>query len=238
MIKVNNIYKSFGDLAVLKGISHTFKQGSTTVIIGASGSGKSTFLRCLNELHKIDQGVITYQDTPISEMHHTELVDGVGMVFQQFHLFSTMTVLDNVTYALKRVKKLSRDEASEKALKALDTVNMLDKVDAYPCHLSGGQKQRVAIARALVMEPNVMLFDEPTSALDPETVNEVLEEIIKLTDIGLTNIIVTHEMGFAKEVADQIIFMDEGKIVEYGTPDELFNHPKNPRTKAFLNHII
>lgn len=238
MIQINNIYKSFGSLEVLKGVSHSFETGTTTVIIGASGSGKSTLLRSINQLHMIDQGDILFQDVSIKELSHKERVASIGMVFQQFNLFSSMTVLKNVTYALLKVKKLSKQDAEEKALIALEKVNMLDKVNAYPSMLSGGQKQRVALARALVLEPSVMLFDEPTSALDPETVKEVLDEIKKLTQTGLTNIIVTHEMGFAKEVADQIIYMDEGKIIEYGTPEELFSHPKNERTKAFLKHIL
>ena len=238
MIQTKNVYKSFGDLEVLKDVSHNFIEGSTTVIIGASGSGKSTLLRSINQLHKIDQGNIYYNNQEIQTLSHKDLVCHIGMVFQQFNLFSNMTVLKNVTYALLKVKKLSKEDANEKAMKALDKVNMLDKVNAYPNQLSGGQKQRVALARALVLEPSVMLFDEPTSALDPETVKEVLDEIKKLTETGLTNIIVTHEMGFAKEVADQVIFMDDGMIVEYGTPDELFQHPKNERTKMFLKHII
>lgn len=238
MIHIKNIEKSFGDLEVLKDVTHTFKTGTTTVIIGASGSGKSTLLRSINKLHEIDQGDIYYENQSIDTLSHQDLVKNIGMVFQQFNLFSNMTVLKNVTYALLKVQKLSKEMATKKALKALEKVNMLDKIDSYPSMLSGGQQQRVALARALVLEPSVMLFDEPTSALDPETVKEVLDAITKLTETGLTNIIVTHEMGFAKEVADQVIYMDDGKIIEYGTPHLVFNHPKNDRTKMFLQHII
>lgn len=238
MIKVNNLYKSFGGLEVLKGVSYAFKKGKTTVILGASGSGKSTLLRTINQLIPYDKGQITLEGKDITEMNHQALVSRVGMVFQQFNLFSNMTVINNVAYTLVKVKKFTKEAAFEKATKALETVNMLDKVDVYPKNLSGGQKQRVALARAMVLSPDVMLFDEPTSALDPEKVNEVLDEIKKLTHIGLTNIIVTHEMGFAKEIADEIIFMDEGKIVEAATKDNFFTNPQQSRTKEFLGKIL
>lgn len=238
MIKLEHIHKSFGDLNVLKDINHTFEQGQTVAIIGASGSGKSTLLRCINQLETIDSGTIVFENTDTSKMKHTELVQDIGMVFQQFNLFSNMTVLENVTYALIKVKKISKQEAKELALEALKTVNVDDKKDQYPKTLSGGQKQRVALARAMVHKPKVMLFDEPTSALDPEMVNEVLDEIKKLAHTGLTNIIVTHEMGFAKEVADEVIYMDDGQIVEWGPAKEFFANPKHPRTKQLLQKIL
>ena len=238
MITIKNLYKSFGDLDVLKDINFTFVEGKTTAIIGASGSGKSTLLRCINELETIDSGTIIVDGIDIHDYSHTDLVNKVGMVFQQFNLFSNMTVLENVMYALVKVKKMNKQEAKELAIEALEIVNVDDKIDAYPRTLSGGQKQRVALARAMVHKPLVMLFDEPTSALDPEMVNEVLDEIKKLAHTGLTNIIVTHEMGFAKEVADQVIYMDDGKIVEYGDSTEFFNNPKEERTKQFLNKIL
>jgi len=238
MIEIKKVEKSFGDLHVLKEVTHTFEQGKTVVIIGASGSGKSTLLRCINRLEEIDEGSIKIEGLEVSQMRQKDLALKVGMVFQQFHLFGHMTVLENVMYALLKVKKTPKDLAKEKALEGLKNVGLSDKVHQYPKQLSGGQKQRVAIARAMVMEPKVMLFDEPTSALDPEMVNEVLKEIRKLAHTGLTNIIVTHEMGFAKEVADEVVYMDDGKIVEYGSPKSLFEEPKKGRTKEFLNHIL
>ena len=238
MIEVKNVYKSFGTLEVLKDVSYEFKTGKTTAIIGSSGSGKSTLLRCINGLEKINSGDIVIDSKSIKELSNKELVSQVGMVFQSFNLFSNMTTLNNVTYALIKVQKMEKLEARTKAIEALIKVNVDDKVNQYPSTLSGGQKQRVALARALVMQPEVMLFDEPTSALDPEMVNEVLDEIKKLTHTGLTNIIVTHEMGFAKEVADEIIYMDEGKIIEYGDTKTFFESPKEERTKQFLNKIL
>jgi polar amino acid transport system ATP-binding protein len=238
MVEVKHIFKSFGDLKVLKDVSHVFKTGKTTVIIGASGSGKSTLLRCINQLENIDQGQILVDQEDFNSYKHTELVGKVGMVFQQFNLFSNMTVIDNVTYALIKVKKMHKLDAQKQALEALKMVNIAEKANVYPITLSGGQKQRVALARALVMKPEVMLFDEPTSALDPEMVNEVLDEIKKLTHIGLTNIIVTHEMGFAKEIADEVIYMDEGKIIEFSDAKSFFNTPQKERTKQFLNKIL
>ena len=238
MIKVNNVYKSYGDLSVLKGISQQFIEGKTTVIIGASGSGKSTLLRCMNKLEIINEGTISLNGKDISGIDHKDIIKDCAMVFQQFQLFSEMTVLENVTYALRKVKKIKKDEAEKIAIEALKMVNIHEKISVYPHNLSGGQKQRVTIARALVMEPKAILFDEPTSALDPEMVNEVLDEIKKLSLNGFTNIIVTHEMGFAREVADEIIFMDNGEIIEYGSPNEVFNNPKNKRTQDFLNKIL
>jgi polar amino acid transport system ATP-binding protein len=238
MVEVSHVYKSFGALKVLQDITHTFKKGKTTVILGASGSGKSTLLRCINQLEHKDSGSILVNGLAIEDYPNQRLMHQIGMVFQQFNLFSNMTIIENVMYALKRVKKLDSKTAYNKALKALENVNMQDKINVYPSKLSGGQKQRVALARSLVMEPSIMLFDEPTSALDPELVNEVLSVMKNLTKTGLTNIIVTHEIGFAKEVADEIIFMDEGKIIEVGSSNAIFNHPKELRTKAFLEKIL
>ncbi|AIO19062.1 Glutamine transport ATP-binding protein GlnQ [Candidatus Izimaplasma bacterium HR1] len=238
MVEVKNIYKSFGPLKVLKDVSYIFKEGKTTAIIGASGSGKSTLLRCINQLEIIDHGDILVQGKNIETFKHRDLVSKVGMVFQHFNLFSNMTILDNVMYALMKVKKIKKSVANELAIKALESVNIQDKKDAFPSTLSGGQKQRVALARAMVIKPEIMLFDEPTSALDPEMVNEVLDEIKKLTLTGLTNIIVTHEMGFAREIADEIIYMDEGKIIEAGDCKSFFENPQEERTKQFLNKIL
>ncbi|MBI9009357.1 MAG: amino acid ABC transporter ATP-binding protein [Tenericutes bacterium] len=238
MIKVSNLYKSFGTLEVLRDVTYEFKKGKTTVILGASGSGKSTLLRAINQLISFDSGTILFEGNDITKMKHQKLVSRIGMVFQQFNLFSNMTILKNVMYTLVKVQKLPKAEAKEKAIAALAMVNMVDKINNYPKTLSGGQKQRVALARAMVLSPDVMLFDEPTSALDPDKVNEVLDEIKKLTQIGLTNIIVTHEMGFAREVADEVIFMDEGLIIEAATKNDFFLNPKEERTKAFLGKIL
>lgn len=238
MINVINLHKSFKELEVLKGINYRFKKGKTTVIIGASGSGKSTLLRTINQLINFDEGDILFEGKSVKEIRHRDLVSSIGIVFQQFNLFTNMTVLNNVVYTLHKVKKMKKPEAEAKALQALKTVNLEDKINVYPKNLSGGQKQRVALARAMVLAPKVMLFDEPTSALDPEKVNEVLTEIKKLTHIGLTNIIVTHEIAFAKEVADEIIYMDDGCIIESATTEEFFNNPKHDRTKQFLNNVL
>lgn len=238
MVELKQLTKSFGTLMVLKDVSYTFHTGKTTVILGASGSGKSTLLRCINQLEEKDSGDILVNNTPIESFEKEALMSEVGMVFQQFNLFSNMTIINNVMYALKRVKHIDHSVAYDIALTALQDVNMADKIDVYPNQLSGGQKQRVALARAMVMAPSIMLFDEPTSALDPELVNDVLSAMKKLTKTGLTNIIVTHEINFAKEVADEIVFMDDGKIIEHGSPKMIFNHPKEARTKAFLDKII
>ena len=238
MIELKNIHKSYGDLSVLQDVSHTFHKGETVVIIGASGSGKSTFLRCMNRLEEVDSGCIEIMGKNVKDYKQKDLALQVGMVFQGFHLFHHMTVLENVMYALVKVQKLSKKESEVRALNGLKNVGLSEKANVHPSKLSGGQKQRVAIARAMVMEPSVMLFDEPTSALDPEMVREVLKEIRKLSSTGLTNIIVTHEMGFAREVADKVVYLDEGKIIEYGSPKELFEHPKEVRTKEFLQHIL
>lgn len=239
MIKVKQVNKYFENLHVLKDINYSFQEGKTTVILGSSGSGKSTLLRCINMLEKPTSGAIYYRDEMIDPVNNIkEIRQKIGMVFQSFNLFSNMTVLENVTYALRVVKKTPKDEATTTALALLERVGISDKKNAYPAKLSGGQKQRVAIARALAMNPEVILFDEPTSALDPEMVSEVLAVMKTLTHTGLTNIIVSHEMGFAKEVADYIIYMDEGFIVEEGTKDEFFQNPKSQRAKDFLNKIL
>jgi polar amino acid transport system ATP-binding protein len=239
MIKVNNLEKSFGDLHVLKDINYHFKKGKTTVIIGSSGSGKSTLLRCINMLEKPDSGKIYLEDNLVDYNKNINTIrQKIGMVFQSFNLFSNMTVLHNVTYALRVVKKNSISESNKIALELLEKVGILDKKDNYPNTLSGGQQQRVAIARALAMNPDVMLFDEPTSALDPEMVSEVLDVMKSLTNIGLTNIIVSHEMGFAKEVADEIIYMDEGKIIEHNDALTFFKQPSTKRAQEFLQKIL
>ncbi|MED0943039.1 amino acid ABC transporter ATP-binding protein [Bacillus mycoides] len=240
MIKIDNLHKSFGKNEVLKGITTTIEKGEVVAIIGPSGSGKSTFLRCLNVLEAPTDGHIwigTEEVTnPKTNIMHVR--ENVGMVFQHFHLFPHMTVLENITYAPINVKEVTKQEAEKKAEKLLEKVGLLDKKDAYPNRLSGGQKQRVAIARALAMEPEVMLFDEPTSALDPEMVKEVLEVMKSLVTTGMTMAIVTHEMGFAKEVADRVLFLDGGKLVEDSNPEEFFTAPKSDRAKEFLQKIL
>jgi len=240
VIKVVNLHKYFGDLQVLKGVNNEIHKGEVVCIIGASGSGKSTFLRCLNLLEEPTEGEI-YIDG-ISHIEHkkdiNKLRQKVGMVFQQFNLFPHMTATENIMLAPVRVKGMSQEEAREKAIELLRKVGLPDKDDEYPSKLSGGQKQRVAIARALAMDPEIMLFDEPTSALDPEMVGEVLAVMKQLALEGMTMVVVTHEMGFAREVADRILFMDEGVIAEEGTPEELFNAPKKERTRAFLSKVL
>ena len=240
MIKVENLHKSFGDLHVLKGIDAHIKKGEVVVVIGPSGSGKSTFLRCLNFLETPTDGDIIFGETSIKDdiKNLDKYRQKMGMVFQHFNLFPHMSVLGNLTVAPIKVKKIDSKKAEEISLKLLNRVGLLDKKDYYPSQLSGGQKQRIAIARALAMSPNVMLFDEPTSALDPEMVGEVLEVMKELAKDGMTMVVVTHEMGFAKEVADRVIFMDNGKILEEGTPKEIFNNPKEERTKEFLSKVI
>ncbi|WP_217077792.1 amino acid ABC transporter ATP-binding protein [Clostridium baratii] len=243
MIKVSNLKKQFNGIDVLKDISIDVKPGEVVVILGPSGSGKSTFLRCLNYLEKPDGGTIEIGDAKIvapkvSKKDIHNLRKQSAMVFQHYNLFNNKTVLQNVTEALIVVKKLNKDKANKIALDALKKVGMLDKKDAYPRTLSGGQMQRVSIARAMAINPNVILFDEPTSALDPELVSEVLSVIKDLAKENRTMIIVTHEMSFAKDVGDRIIFMADGLVVEEGTPDEIFNNPKHDRTKQFLNRFI
>ena len=240
MIRVNNLHKSFGKNDVLKGIDEHIKKGEVVVVIGPSGSGKSTFLRCLNLLEEPTSGKIIFEDNDITDkkVDINKIREKMGMVFQQFNLFPHKTVLENLTIAPIKVKGISKAQAEKKAMELLDRVGLSNKAKSYPSSLSGGQKQRIAIARALAMEPDVMLFDEPTSALDPEMVGEVLNVMKDLAKEGMTMVVVTHEMGFAKEVGDRIIFMDNGNIVEQGTPEEIFSNPKNPRTIDFLSKVL
>ncbi len=260
MIEVVNLNKSFGDLHVLKDISTTIQKGEKVVVIGPSGSGKSTFLRCLNCMEDPTSGSILFHGVDLTDMkvdinlHRQKM----GMVFQHFNLFNNKTVLENITLApeyieKKQMRKLKlrrksgaeiksakqiKEENKARAMELLERVGLSDKADAYPSQLSGGQKQRVAIVRSLAMQPEVMLFDEPTSALDPEMVGEVLEVMKDLAKSGMTMVVVTHEMGFAREVADRVLFMDEGRILEEGTPDAIFNHPQNDRLKEFLSKVL
>ncbi|MGM9975006.1 MAG: amino acid ABC transporter ATP-binding protein [Clostridiaceae bacterium] len=240
MIKISNLHKSFGSLEVLKGIEEEVRKGEVLVIIGPSGSGKSTLLRCINLLEAPSEGSILYKDEDITKkgVNVNKVRENMGMVFQHFNLFPHMTVLDNITLAPMKVKNKSKEEAERIAYELLKKIGLQDKAKEYPNKLSGGQKQRIAIARALAMEPEVMLFDEPTSALDPEMVGEVLNVMKDLASEGMTMAVVTHEMGFAREVADRVIFMDEGVIVEEGSPDEIFSNPKNLRTKDFLGKVL
>ena len=239
MIDTKGLKKSFGDLDVLKGIDLHIDEREVVVIIGPSGSGKSTLLRCINFLEEPTGGTITVDGIPMdSEENINRVREEVGMVFQRFNLFPHMTVLDNITLAPMKVRKIDRSRAEQTAQDLLDRVGLGDKSDAYPNQLSGGQQQRVAIARALAMNPKVMLFDEPTSALDPEMVGEVLDVMQRLAESGMTMIIVTHEMGFAREVGTRLLFVDGGYIVEQGVPKEVFEHPKEERTRAFLSKIL
>lgn len=238
MIEVKDLKKQFGELEVLKGITQTFSDGEVVCIIGASGSGKSTFLRCINLLEEPSSGTISIDGNEITEKNINAVRQRIGMVFQNFNLFPHMTVLDNVAVGPIRVRGTAEAEAREHAKELLRSVGLSDKEASYPSSLSGGQKQRVAIARALAMEPEVMLFDEPTSALDPEMVGEVLDVMKNLAHSGMTLLVVTHEMGFAREVADRILFIDEGIVTEEGTPGEIFSAPKHPRTKEFLSKIL
>jgi ABC-type polar amino acid transport system ATPase subunit len=240
VIKVSNLNKYFGSNHVLRDINFQVKFGEVVSIIGASGSGKSTLLRCLNGLEPIQSGEIVVDGVKINgeKVDLSRIRQSIGMIFQSFNLFPHMSVLDNVILAPHRVKKIPRREAEEIALELLGKVGLAEKAHSYPYQLSGGQKQRVAIARALAMNPKVMMFDEPTSALDPETVNDVLDVMKELAKEGMTMIVVTHEMGFAREVSQRVMHIDEGRILEEGTPEEIFYHPRNPRTRAFLSKVI
>lgn len=240
MIEFHNVHKSFGKLEVLKGIDFKIEKGQVVTLIGPSGSGKSTILRCINLLEKPDSGTVLIEGQDITEKKADiqRIRKDIGMVFQHFNLFPHMTVMENMIYAPVRVNGLSKEEAKKKAMELLALVGLTEKADAYPNKLSGGQKQRIAIARALAMEPKIMLFDEPTSALDPEMVGEVLDLMKALAKEGMTMIIVTHEMGFAKEVANRILFMDEGVILESAPPAEFFAHPKTARAKEFLSKVL
>lgn len=240
MIKVENLTKSFGELEVLKGINQEIKDGEVVVVIGPSGSGKSTFLRCLNLLESPTSGKIFVDNEEITskKIDINKVREDMGMVFQSFNLFNNLNILDNITLAPTLVKKMEKAKAEEKARELLARVGLPDKAEAFPKSLSGGQKQRIAIARALAMNPKVMLFDEPTSALDPEMVGEVLDIMKDLAKEGMTMVVVTHEMGFAREVGDRIIFMDGGYVVEEGSPEEIFGNPQNDRTKDFLGKVL
>ena len=240
LFEIKDLQKKFGSLTVFDGLSETICKGDVVVIIGTSGGGKSTFIRCLNLLEQPTAGKIYFEGEDITAKgfdvnRHRQKV---GMVFQQFNLFNNLTVLENITISLTKVKKQSEEESEEKALKLLKRVGLEDKANAYPSQLSGGQKQRIAIVRALAMEPDVLLFDEPTSALDPEMVGEVLQVISDLARDGITMVVVTHEMGFARKVGTRVLFMDGGQIAEQGTPEEIFEHPQNARTKEFLSKVI
>ena len=240
LFEIKGLKKNFGDLEVLKGIHTTIRKGEVVVVIGPSGSGKSTFIRCLNLLETPTEGQIFFEGSCITDKGYAvhKHREKVGMVFQQFNLFNNLTILENVTISLKKVKKVPAPAAEEKARALLRRVGLEDKADAYPAQLSGGQKQRIAIVRAMAMEPDVMLFDEPTSALDPEMVKEVLEVIKNLAHTGITMALVTHEMGFAREVSDRICFIDDGQIVEDANPDEFFKNPKSDRARGFLEKVL
>ena len=240
LFEIQGLKKNFGEVEVLKGIDQKIEKGEVVVVIGPSGSGKSTFIRCLNLLEKPTAGKILFEGTDIcgKETQANLHREKVGMVFQQFNLFNNLSVLDNITVSLKKVKKMPEEQAKEKALKLLDRVGLTDKADTYPSQLSGGQKQRIAIVRAMALDPDVMLFDEPTSALDPEMVGEVLKVIQELAEEGVTMVVVTHEMGFARKVGTRILFMDGGVIAEEGTPEQIFEHPQNERTRDFLSKVI
>ena len=240
MITVNNLHKSFDSLQVLKGVNQHIKAGDKVVVIGPSGSGKSTFLRCLNLLEQPTAGEIIFDGQTITDpkCDINMIRRRMGMVFQQFNLFPHLTVLQNMTLAPIRTGLMNKEEAEARAMKLLERVNLVEKAHVYPKQLSGGQQQRIAIVRALCMNPDVMLFDEPTSALDPEMVGEVLEVMKQLAEEGMTMVVVTHEMGFAREVADRVLFMDEGIVMEEGTPAEIFSNPKNPRTQDFLRKVL
>ena len=241
MIEVKNLEKSFGDLHILKGITTTIEKGEKVVIIGPSGSGKSTFLRCLNRLEQPTSGQILFEGQDLTRMPDKQLYavrEKMGMVFQHFHLFPHLTIRKNITLAPVKLGLMNQQQANETAERLLKKVGLSDKAEQYPNQLSGGQKQRIAIARALAMNPDVMLFDEPTSALDPEMVGEVLELMRELASEGMTMVVVTHEMGFAREVASRVMFMDGGKIMEENAPQELFSNPKNPRLREFLSKVL
>ena len=240
MIDVKNLSKSFGDHQVLKDITEHISHGEKVVIIGPSGSGKSTFLRCMNLLEFPTAGTITFDGTEITDpkVNIDSVRRQMGMVFQHFNLFPNMTIRKNITLAPVRTGLMKQDEANAEAERLLKIVDLSEKIDAYPAQLSGGQKQRIAIVRALAMKPKLMLFDEPTSALDPEMVGEVLEVMKQLADNGMTMVVVTHEMGFAREVGSRVLFMDEGRITEQGTPEEIFSNPKSERLKTFLAKVL
>ena len=238
MIDVKGLKKNYGGLQVLKGVDLTINKGDCVVLVGPSGCGKSTFLRCLNRLEEPDSGHVIFNGKEVTDHDIDHVRQKMGMVFQHFNLFPNKTVLENLTMAPIKIKKVPKSEAEQKAMALLQRVGLADRANDYPAQLSGGQKQRVAIVRALAMEPEVMLFDEPTSALDPEMVGEVLEVMQELAQSGMTMVVVTHEMGFAKEVGSRVLFMDAGKIAEQGTPADVFDHPQSPRLQDFLKKVL
>ena len=240
MITVKDLHKKFGDNNLLQGVNYHIAPGEKIVVVGPSGSGKSTFLRCLNLLDTPTSGEIWFDGQLITDpkVNLNHVREHMGMVFQHFNLFNNLTIMDNITLAPVKLKKMSKEEANENALKLLERVNLLEKADAYPAQLSGGQKQRIAIVRSLAMNPKVMLFDEPTSALDPEMVGEVLDVMKELAESGMTMVVVTHEMGFAREVATKVVFMDGGNIMEENTPQEFFTNPQAPRLQEFLSKVL
>jgi len=239
MIKLENLVKNFGDIHVLKNVDLTVNEGEKLVVIGPSGSGKSTLIRCMNYLEEPTSGKVTIDEYDLNlKKNLAKVRQSTAMVFQQFNLYPHMTVLENLTLAPIKLQNVSKKEAEESGLKYLERVGLKEKADAYPSQLSGGQQQRVAIARALNMHPKIMLFDEPTSALDPEMIQEVLDVLVGLSKENITMVVVTHEMGFAKQVADRVVFMDGGQIIEEGAPEDFFSNPKNDRTKSFLNKVI
>lgn len=235
---IKNLRKSFGDNKVLNGIDFELKEGERVVILGPSGSGKSTFLRCINWMEEPTSGEIIFDGEKVTEKNIRKVRQNIGMVFQHFNLISNLTVMENLTLAPVKLKLMNGETAEKKARGLLRHIDLLDKAEAFPASLSGGQKQRIAIIRAMMMEPKVLLFDEPTSALDPESIGDVLDLIREVADGGMTIMIVTHEMSFAKEIATRVVFIDEGKIIEEGTPEEFFAHPKTPRVKEFLEKVL
>lgn len=238
IIRIKDLRKQFGKNKVLKGIDFDLKTGERVVVLGPSGSGKSTFLRCINRMEEPTSGEIYFGNTLITDKNIQKMRQDIGMVFQHFNLISNLTVMENLTLAPVKLKLMNQEAAEKKARGLLRHIDLLDKAEAFPASLSGGQKQRIAIIRAMMMEPKVLLFDEPTSALDPESIGDVLDLIREVADGGMTIMIVTHEMSFAKEIATRVVFIDEGKIIEEGTPEEFFAHPKTPRVKEFLEKVL
>ena len=238
IIRIKDLRKQFGKNKVLKGIDFDLKTGERVVVLGPSGSGKSTFLRCINRMEEPTSGEIYFGDTLITNKNIQKMRQAIGMVFQHFNLINNLTVMENLTLAPVKLKLMNRETAEKKARGLLRHIDLLDKAESFPASLSGGQKQRIAIIRAMMMEPKVLLFDEPTSALDPESIGDVLDLIREVADGGMTIMIVTHEMSFAKEIATRVVFIDEGKIIEEGTPEEFFAHPKTPRVKEFLEKVL
>ena len=238
VLRIKNLKKTFGKNKVIKGISFDLMNKERVVVLGPSGSGKSTFLRCINRMEEPTGGEVWFKETMITDKNIQKMRQKIGMVFQHFNLINNLTVMDNMTLAPVKLKKMDIEAAEKKARGLLRHINLLSKADSYPASLSGGQKQRIAIVRALMMEPDVLLFDEPTSALDPESIGDVLDLIHEVVDAGMTTMIVTHEMGFAREIASRVVFIDKGHIIEEGAPDEFFDHPKTPRVQEFLKKVL